>query len=302
MAQEPTGVIDAILAAYDSLSPAERRVAGHILHNRGEASGLDASELARRAEASAATVTRFVRSVGYPSYATFRLALAREEHPRDDHQPGSAISMDDVSGSLAYVASHKVDELRACANSIDPEVLAACARLIRHSNTIVFAGIGTSLSFAQLAAFRFSQFGIRAISPSTESAMAPLATSLGPGDCVVMCSNSGDSRRLRMLMDICGECAVPTAVLTANPSSDLLERADVGVTFPIYDHMFADDFIFSISSMNFVVESLLLLLLHDSADASGYLQKVRNISSVERRNVHFTFAAPQPASDGSSNP
>ena len=54
--------------------------------------------------------------------------------------------------------------------------------------------------------------------------------------------------------------------------------------------------------MNFVVESLLLLLLHDSADASGYLQKVRNISSVERRNVHFTFAAPQPASDGSSNP
>ena len=163
-------------------------------------------------------------------------------------------------------------------------------------------GIGTSLSFAQLAAFRFSQFGIRAISPSTESAMAPLATSLGPGDCVVMCSNSGDSRRLRMLMDICGECAVPTAVLTANPSSDLLERADVGVTFPIYDHMFADDFIFSISSMNFVVESLLLLLLHDSADASGYLQKVRNISSVERRNVHFTFAAPQPASDGSSHP
>ena len=299
----PRGVVGAILAAYDSLSPAERRVASHVLHNRDEAAGLDASVLAERSGTSAASVTRFVRSVGFPSYAKFRLALAGEGRPKPEEAPGAgAIAMDDVAGSLAYIAEHKVDELRACAREVDPAALEACARLIGRSRVVVFAGIGSSLSMAQLAAIRFNLIGVRAVSLATEDATAMLASSLSPEDCVILCTNSGDSRRLSFLMDTCEESAVPTAILTGNPNSELARRAGVCVSYPIYDHLFVDDFVFSASSMNFVVESLLLLLLHSSGEAGGYLQKSRNLASLEKRDVHFPFRQASPASDGFSNP
>ena len=284
------GVIDSILGELDGLSPSERAAASFILRNRATAAQLDAQDLAHEAGVSPSTITRLVRDLGYDSYAHMRIDLARQEM-REEAAEGdpSSIRMDDVAGSLAYIAANKVEELRACARMLDAEAIERAVRLMERSGLIVFAGIGTGMSYAQICAFKFTQFGIRAVALSNTDATSTLALTLGPDDCVVFVSNSGDSNRLERVMSVCESRGTPTIVLTGNPRSSLGRHASVLIAYPLYDNLFAEDYMFSLSSMNIVMESLLLLLLHDAEDAEERLAQYRDYFRFERRNMHFPY-------------
>lgn len=288
---------DAILAKMEKLSPSERQVASYVLRNREKVADMDAQDLARAVGISPSTVTRFVHGLGFGSYALFRVELARQGQ-REEGAEGdpSSISMDDVPSSLAYIAANKVEEMRACARMLDAKALERAVRVVEDAELVVFVGIGTGLSYAQLCAYKFSQFGIRAIALSTTDATSTLALSLGERDCVIFVSNSGDSTRLSLVMAACKRQGTSTIVLTGNPRSSLAGQADVLLSYPLYDYLFADDYVFSINSMNFVMESMLLLLLHDSDDSEERLALFRDSIRFERRNVHFPFdeEAPHP--------
>ena len=66
--------------AMTSLHPSERRLADTILNFPGQIASYNASELARIAGVSNATVTRFVRKIGYPSFEEARQAVRGEQN------------------------------------------------------------------------------------------------------------------------------------------------------------------------------------------------------------------------------
>lgn len=69
----------AIHQEYQDFTPGERSLADLILNFPGELIGYSASELARMAKTSNATVSRFVRRLGFENFDEMR-RLAREEH------------------------------------------------------------------------------------------------------------------------------------------------------------------------------------------------------------------------------
>ena len=71
--------------ALDDLHPAERRLGDFVCDFPGELASYSASELAKLAQVSNATVTRFVRRLGYESYEEAR------RHARDERQTGSRL-------------------------------------------------------------------------------------------------------------------------------------------------------------------------------------------------------------------
>ncbi len=71
--------------ALDGLHPAERRLGEFVCDFPGELASYSASELAKLAQVSNATVTRFVRRLGYESYEEAR------RHARDERQTGSRL-------------------------------------------------------------------------------------------------------------------------------------------------------------------------------------------------------------------
>ena len=99
------GVVDAILQRYEDLSDAEKAVADFILTHKGTVSSLSAVEIARLSGISNTTVSRFVRSLGYASFADMRYALAREETASKERSfdDSRGIGLSDVQGSFDYV-------------------------------------------------------------------------------------------------------------------------------------------------------------------------------------------------------
>ncbi|WP_237165176.1 MurR/RpiR family transcriptional regulator [Pandoraea vervacti] len=71
----------------DQLSPSERRLAEFALDLPGDLAGYSASELAALAQVSNATVTRFVRRLGYESFDEAR------KHVRSEQRAGSPLAM-----------------------------------------------------------------------------------------------------------------------------------------------------------------------------------------------------------------
>ena len=71
-----TDLANRISAAYPSLSGAPRRAADFVLQHPLETATMTIEGFAERSGASTATVTRFVRALGYGSYSEFRAALS----------------------------------------------------------------------------------------------------------------------------------------------------------------------------------------------------------------------------------
>lgn len=277
-------VINSILASYGHLSGSERRIADFILQRRGTVSSLTAGEIAKGSETSNTTVSRFVRTLGYDSFAQLRLALAREEVAKErPFDSSDGISFDDVEGSIRYVLDRKVEELNDTLSLLNEAELVESCRLIQRSKTVLVVGVGTSLSFAQMVATKLSHVGVKAISPVTTDAAAILAQLMGPEDCALFLSNSARSRRLNLIMDNAQDSAIPTVLITADPTTTLAERADHVLAVASRDHLLANNFAVSHNSINFVVECMLLLLFHDSPDAREYLRMFQKNISFEKK-------------------
>jgi len=71
--------VSRVHAIVDALHPTERRLAEAILNVPGQIASYSATELARMAGVSNATVTRFVRKIGYASFEDARQAVRSEQ-------------------------------------------------------------------------------------------------------------------------------------------------------------------------------------------------------------------------------
>jgi DNA-binding MurR/RpiR family transcriptional regulator len=81
----PKSFLGRIRAALPSLHPAERRLGEFLCDFPGELASYDAQELARLANVSKATVSRFVRRLDYSSYDEAR------RHAREEQRSGSRL-------------------------------------------------------------------------------------------------------------------------------------------------------------------------------------------------------------------
>ena len=84
-----------IRAALPSLHPAERRLGEFLFDFPGELASYDAQELARLANVSKATVSRFVRRLGYANYEEAR------RHAREEQRSGSRLFLDHAAAAGA---------------------------------------------------------------------------------------------------------------------------------------------------------------------------------------------------------
>jgi hypothetical protein len=70
---------------YDQLTKSEKRIANYLRKNQEEAAFLSASELADRLGLSEATLVRFARTLGFPSYPAMRSLLQQNFRARVTH-------------------------------------------------------------------------------------------------------------------------------------------------------------------------------------------------------------------------
>ncbi len=95
MSPEPRSFLTRVRDVLDQLHPAEKRLGDFVCDFPGELASYSASELATLAQVSNATVSRFVKRLGYENYEEAR------RHARAERQTGSRLFLTRAADSAA---------------------------------------------------------------------------------------------------------------------------------------------------------------------------------------------------------
>ena len=187
------GVLVKIRSLYSSLPKAERSVADYIQQNPERAPHRSVHEFARAGGVSVASVSRFVRKLGFTDFKEFKLDLARETTgvvqslfkeitPEDSDEEitrkvflGDMKSLEDTLKMLSFA------DMTAAATAV-------CA-----GRRLVFFGIGGSAHVSHDAALRFSYLDFQAEAYVDASQILLQALRVAAADVVIGISHSGRS-------------------------------------------------------------------------------------------------------------
>jgi len=215
-------MLDRIKASLPSLAPAEQRVAQLVLDDPRRFAQRPVAELAARAQVSKPTVIRFCRSMGYDGLSDFKLKLVGtvSEGVPFIHR---SVDADDKTGDIMVkVIDNAVAAFLKYRNDASTHAIEKAADALmaayRKGRRIEFFGVGNSGVVAQDAQHKFFRLGVHTVAHSDGHMQVMSASLLGPGDCVVVISNSGRTRDLMDATDIARKHGATTIVITASGS------------------------------------------------------------------------------------
>jgi RpiR family transcriptional regulator, carbohydrate utilization regulator len=215
-------LLDRIKASLSSLAPAEQRVGKLVLQDPRAFANLPVSELAERSHVSKPTIVRFCRSMGYDGLTDFKLKLAGSVSEGVPFIHRSVDVDDKVSDVLVKVIDNTVAAFLKYRNDASTVAIEKAAEALtdtyKKRGRIEFFGVGNSGIVAQDAQHKFFRLGVTSIAYSDGHMQVMSASTLSPGDCLVVISNSGRTRDLMDATDIARKNGATTIVITASGS------------------------------------------------------------------------------------
>jgi DNA-binding MurR/RpiR family transcriptional regulator len=229
-------ILSQIKDSYPELRPAERRVADVVLADVAFAVDASNAEIARRADVSEPTVTRFCRSIGCDGVRDFKLKLAQSVVVgRLYFTPSSAqpAPTDNPSPMWNVVFGEARNALTAVQRQIDPLEVIKAADLIASAHQVTVFGLGgSSAALAQETGYRLFRYGVVVSAHSDPYLMRMTAATLKPNDLVIAISATGRTREVIEAVELAKHYRAKTICITA-PDTDLARTCDVRLTVDV---------------------------------------------------------------------
>lgn len=223
------------------LHPAERRLADFVLDFPGELASYSASELAHLANVSNATVSRFVRRLGYANYEEARRRVRVEKDDGAVLFLGSVGERDPDRFLADHLEQAQLNVQRTFAQ-ISMAEIDGLADAVLDARRVFLIGMRAGHVFASYLRRQLSQIvGDITLLPMAGETLAESLTSIGPKDCVVIFS----LRRRPALIEAVTAAVIGSGARVALVTDEAAERrADVawhlrchtGSRGPLFDH------------------------------------------------------------------
>jgi len=227
---EPTAV-HTLTRAYAGLTPRQRQIADHVLAHRFEAATLAIDALARRCEVSVASANRFVRALGYASYAAFR------EHWQHELMAGEApgalarlrAQADDGAGPVLRGALRQGQQsLQRAQTDLDDEQAQGLLDAVRRAPRVAVFGAEVSAYMAgyfvnYLSLFRGDVEGLAGLGGATEPYRRLLA--YDERDLLLVLSLPRYSKLTLELCEFAAARGIPVAAITDRPAAPVVKLA-----------------------------------------------------------------------------
>jgi DNA-binding MurR/RpiR family transcriptional regulator len=229
-------ILSQIKDSYSDLRPAERRVADAVLADLAFAVDASNAEIARRADVSEPTVTRFCRAIGCEGVRDFKLKLAQSVVVGQLYlMPRGAPPEPSGNGSPMWnaVFGEARNALNLVERQINPADVVKAAELIASAHQIAVFGLGGSSSaLAQETQYRLFRYGVVVSAHSDPYLMRMTASTLKPNDLVIAISATGRTREVVEAVELARHYRAKTICITA-PDTDLSRVCDVKLTVDI---------------------------------------------------------------------
>lgn len=231
-----------VRATLPDLHPAERRLGEFVCEFPGELASYDAQELAKLANVSKATVSRFVRRLDYANYDEAR------KHAREEQRTGSRLFLtlpekENPEGSLAAnVAQGKANLDRTFGVITQREIDAVATTMLDARKTWVI-GFRAGHPLADYLRWQLVQVLENVVSiPGGGETLGESLASVRPGDCVIL---FGLRRRVALVGAILDQLASSGAKILyitdegADPDQrpDWHFRCHTAASGPLFSHV-----------------------------------------------------------------
>jgi DNA-binding MurR/RpiR family transcriptional regulator len=215
-----------IQSHYKGFNPAQKRLADYILSNRQALPDLDLQQLASGARVSGATVTRFCRAIGFPSFRKFKIESAMENASLPLVFEDFDSEDDDEERVSKLFAAHIQCLIDTRAITSVSNVLEVANRINR-ARKVCILGIGSSGAVATIASNRLAVMGIASEAHSDPYRQMICASLLGEDDVAIGISHSGTSRLTVDAMRTAKKRGAFTVAITNHAGSVLAREASL---------------------------------------------------------------------------
>ncbi|WP_414475446.1 MurR/RpiR family transcriptional regulator [Microvirga sp. M2] len=235
-----TDLANRISFNYPSLTGAPRRAADFVLQNPLETATMTIEGFAERSGTSAATVTRFVRILGYGGYGEFRAALAealRVAMAPIDSLAGAHSVEGSAFSTLVTVLKDQTANLNETISALDEEVSSRAMKALLEARRIFIVGSGASHHVAAhleegLALYLDANVTFASSRGGPEQAIRHIMTIGGADEVMIAISIPRYSRGTVDLASLAKKRGATVLALTDAPSSPLVPIADMTLFAP----------------------------------------------------------------------
>ena len=216
---------------FNRLTKSEKRIANYIRKNPEECAFLSAGELATRLGLSEATMVRFARSLGFPSYPAMRASLQTAFRHRVTHSARLRTRLDDLreAGDIfdRLVAS-EIDYLTQTLETVDRMALHQAEDLLRSHPRVFLFGLGPSISLVDMMQLRLQRFGHQVIPLTTSGRefLEPLLL-MNDQDLLVVFCFFDVTPALQMILEVAEKVNCPVIMITDTLGPIVGGKADV---------------------------------------------------------------------------
>lgn len=235
MEQNPKDVITLIREKYSNLSKLHQNLAEFIMNNPQDSAFLSINALSQKTNISPATITRFVRAIGYSGYSDFqRLLFENNQAKQVPFQSlktalrGLEVEKRDSEDPISSCVTENIRLLQELYQPQMQKSISRAADILRKAKRIYVIGNGSSYAISYLLGFMLHRMysNVCLLERSTDVLHASALCDIEEGDCLIA---SAYSRYTKITCDTVSffhkkKCAIIS--ITDSPSSPIALVSD----------------------------------------------------------------------------
>ncbi len=228
-----SAILAQIRRALVNLSPAEQRVAQHVLAQPRSALNDPIATIARSADVSQPTVIRFCRSLGCEGLSDFKLRLASGLTGTIPITHTQVTGKDSMLELGAKVLGNTASAILQARDHLNRDSMDRAMRMIADARRLEIYAVGHYGAVANDAQFKFLRVGVSAVAYTDPRLQTLSAQLLRADDVVLIISSSGRIAELLAVADAAQERGAKVVAITES-QSPLARKADLAL---IVDHV-----------------------------------------------------------------
>ncbi|MBS0953461.1 MurR/RpiR family transcriptional regulator [Lactiplantibacillus plantarum] len=273
-------IIDIIYGNLGSMTATDQKVAHAVLTAPKDAVNYTISELAKVAQVSEASISRFCKNLDLTGFHQLKIQLAKVAD--DESSYYDEINIDDVQQALTNIKNNKVAEISNTLASFTTPTLKKIMALINHARILQIAAEGNTYPVVADAIYRFNQIGILAIGAESWSTSIGQTLNLITDDVLMIISNSGESKALLKQIDVAHKQGMQVIAITNRKDSPIALKADQHLRTSVRQYVLNSDYYFSRVAAITAIETLFLLLIAENRKRLSAIQNHENIISTDK--------------------
>lgn len=276
-----------IQSYYHNLKGTYKEIADYILKNGSFDSGLTINALAKDANVSISSISRFAKMLGYQNFQDFKLSLVTSSSDETSESLFQDITPEDTYMTMTQkIFNGNISTLTATEQVLTENQLSAATNIINQSDSIGFFGLGASSIVAQDGYHKFLRSDKRPFFTSDYHMQLMLATKMTSNDCAIVISHSGENKDMLRLISELRKNNVKIIGITSYGNSTLTSLVDVCLLSISDETQYQNEALHAIIAQISLVDTLFLITaVRDEKQTSNVFKEIRHTINLTRKQA-----------------